>query len=150
MDLEELKKLREARLLEHKRKKRAYYLKSKMQKQQKQQVATKAKIDYEAELFSGNSVDFTKKLQEIVKKQKAHIDSREEIIKQKIQEYREKKRKYYEEHKQIRLEYDKEYRDKKKEKLKEYRREYYKKNKERILAQQKAKRLQKKMTKTEQ
>lgn len=143
MDLEELKKIRESKLLEHKRKKRAYYLKSKMQKKQK---ATKkvSSIDYEVELFGGN---FAEKLKEIAKKQKLHVESREEIIKNKISEYKEKKKQYYSEHKEIRLEYEKAYRDKKKEELKDYRREYYRKNREKILEQQKANRLKKKMEK---
>ncbi len=141
MDLAELKKIREEKLLEHKRKKRAYYLKSKMQKKQ---VATKkvSSIDYEVELFSGNFAD---KLKEIAKKQKLHVQSREEIIKNKIEEYKNKKQKYYSQNKEIRLEYDKEYRDKKKEKLREYRKEYYKKNRDKILQQQKENRLKKKM-----
>ncbi|PIF04089.1 MAG: hypothetical protein CSA86_03065 [Arcobacter sp.] len=141
MDLSELKRLREEKLLEHKRKKRAYYLKSKMNKKQKD-IKKVNSIDYQIELFGG---DFTQKLKDIAQKQKKHIDSREILIKQKIEEYRSKKQKYYKEHKKTRLEYDKEYRDKKKEKLKEYRREYYKKNKEKILLQQKQNRLNKKL-----
>jgi len=141
MDLSELKKRREEKLLEHKRKKRAYYLKSKMLKK-KTEVKKINSIDYEVELFGGNFAD---KLRDIAKKQKLHIQSREEIIQKKITEYRTKKQKYYEEHKETRLEYDKEYRDKKKEKLKEYRKEYYRKNKEKILAQQKQNRLNKKL-----
>jgi hypothetical protein len=140
MDLQELKKRREEKILEHKRKKRAYYLKSKMQKKQNDVVKVKS-IDYELELFGGN---FASKLKEIVQKQKAHMVSREEIISKKIDQYRKQKQKYYEEHKDTRLEYDKAYRDKKREKLKEYRKEYYKKNKEKILAQQKLNRLKKK------
>ena len=143
MDLVELKKIREANILEHKRKKRAYYLKTKMQKKQSSMKKINS-IDYEVELFSGN---FAKKLKEIAKKQRLHIESREEIIKNKIEEYKSKKQKYYNEHKQSRLEYDKKYRDKKKEKLKEYRKEYYRKNREKILAQQKENRLKKKMEK---
>ncbi len=142
MDLAELKKLREEKLLEHKRKKRAYYLKSKMQKKQKRVQKVASSIDYEVELFSGN---FAAKLKEIAKKQMLHVQSREDIIKNKIDEYKKKKQDYYNEHKQSRLEYDKEYRDKKKEKLKEYRKEYYRKNREKILAQQKANREKKKM-----
>jgi len=141
MDLSELKKLREEKLLEHKRKKRAYYLKSKMNKKQ-EEIKKVNSIDYEVELFGGN---FAQKLKDIAKKQKLHIESREEKINKKIEEYRSKKQKYYEEHKKTRLEYDKEYRDKKKEKLKEYRKEYYRKNKEKILLQQKKNRLNKKL-----
>ena len=141
MDLSELKKIREANILEHKRKKRAYYLKTKMQKKQTN-VKKIDSIDYGVELFSGN---FAQKLKEIAKKQKHHIESREDIIKKKMQEYKEKKKNYYNENKQMRLEYDKAYRDKKKEELKEYRREYYKKNREKILAQQRKNRLTKKM-----
>ena len=143
MDLAELKKIRESKILEHKRKKRAYYLKTKMQKKQANAKKINS-IDYEVELFGGN---FAEKLKEIAKKQKIHIESREEIIKKKIEEYRNKKQKYYSEHKESRLEYDKVYRDKKKEKLKEYRKEDYKKNREKILAQQKENRLNKKMEK---
>ena len=142
MDLEQLKKLRKEKLKEHKRKKRVYYLKSKMQKKQ---VESKRKIndkvDYEIELFGG---DFTKKLKEIAKKQHQHVQSREEIIKNKISDYKKKKQDYYKQHKKSRLEYDKEYRDRKKEQLKEYRKKYYQKNKEKILAQQKANREKKK------
>ncbi|MEA3513081.1 MAG: hypothetical protein U9R37_05720 [Campylobacterota bacterium] len=143
MDLEELKKRRNAKILEHKRKKRAYYLKAKMQKKQSEPKKI-VPVDYEVELFSGN---FAQKLKEIAKKQKLHIESRESIINKKVQEYKNKKQDYYAEHKESRLEYDKEYREKKKEELKEYRKEYYRKNKEKILAQQKANRLKQKMEK---
>jgi hypothetical protein len=143
MDLSELKKRREAKLLEHKRKKRAYYLKSKINKKQND-IKRINSIDYEVELFGGN---FAEKLRDIARKQKLHIQSREEVIKKKIEEYRTKKQKYYEENKEIRLEYDKEYRDKKKEKLKEYRKEYYRQNKDKILEQQKQNRLNKKLEK---
>ena len=143
MNLAELKKIREEKLLEHKRKKRAYYLKSKMQKEQNDMKKIDS-IDYEAELFGGN---FTEKLRDIAKKQKLHMESRQEIIGAKIQEYRSKKKQYYAQNKEDRLEYDKEYRDKKKEKLKKYRKEYYKKNKEKILEQQKQNRLNKKLEK---
>ncbi len=142
MDLEELKRRREANILAHKKKKKAYYLKTKLQKIQTQNVQKVNAINYEVELFGGN---FALKLKEIAKKQKQHIDSREDIIKQKIQEYRLKKKNYYEENKDQRLEYDKEYREKKKEKLKEYRKEYYRKNKEKILAKQKENRIKQKM-----
>jgi len=143
MNLAELKIIREKKLLEHKRKKRAYYLKSKMQKQQSNTKKIDS-VDYEIELFGGN---FAEKLRDIAKKQKQHMESRQEIIGTKIQEYRSKKKQYYVENKEYRLEYDKEYRDKKKEKLKEYRKEYYKKNKEKILLQQKQNRLNKKLEK---
>ena len=143
MDLAELKKIREAKLLEHKRKKRAYYLKSKMQKKQSNMNMKKiGSVDYEVELFGGN---FAEKLKEIAKKQKLHVQSREDIIKDKISEYKKKKQGYYNKHKETRLEYDKEYRDKKKEQLREYRKEYYKKNRQKILEQQKANRLKKKL-----
>jgi hypothetical protein len=144
MDLAELKRLREEKLLEHKRKKRAYYLKSKMQKKQARAQKVASSIDYEVELFGGN---FANKLKEIAKKQMLHVQSREEIIKDKIEEYKKKKKQYYHKHKESRLEYDKEYRDKKKEQLKKYRREYYLRNKEKILAQQKANRMKKKLEK---
>lgn len=135
MDLAELKKRREDNLKAHKKKKRAYYLKSKLQKKDTKLLDQKPdKIDYEVELFGGS---FAQKLKEIAKKQKAHIESREEIIKLKIKEYQDKKHNYYLKNKNERLEYDKEYREKKKEKLREYRKEYYRKNKERILAKQK-------------
>jgi len=143
MDLTELKRRRDEKLLEHKRKKRAYYLKSKMQKQQTDMRKINS-IDYEAELFGGN---FTEKLRDIAQKQKKHMKSREVVISKKIQEYRLKKQQYYAQNKELRLEYDKEYRDKKKEKLKEYRKEYYKKNKEKILEQQKQNRINKKLEK---
>jgi len=142
MDLAELKKIREEKLLEHKRKKRAYYLKSKMQKKQAEAAKKVHSVDYEVELFGGN---FAEKLKEIAKKQKLHIQSREEIIKNKIEEYKNKKQQYYNKNKKTRLEYDKEYRDKQKEKLKEYRKEYYRKNREKILEQQKQNRLKNKI-----
>ena len=142
MDLSELKKIREEKLLEHKRKKRAYYLKSKMQKKQASVAKKVQSIDYEVELFGGNFAD---KLKEIAKKQKLHVQSREEIIRNKIEEYKNKKQLYYNQNKETRLEYDKEYRDKQKEKLREYRKEYYRKNKEKILQQQKENRLKNKM-----
>lgn len=133
MNLEELKRKREENLLIHKKKKQAYYIKSKFKNniEGKRKVSS---INYEDELFSGN---FNLKIKEIVKKQKKHIESREELIQKRIEEYREKKHNYYSKHKEKRLEYDKEYREKKKEELKLYRKEYYRKNKEKILAKQK-------------
>jgi hypothetical protein len=130
MDLSELKKLREKKILEHKRKKREYYLKSKANK------TVRKVIDYEEELSDKN---FAQKIKDIAKAQKAHVDDRKDLIVAKINDYRNKKREYYEENKEKRLEYDKEYREKKKEQLREYRRDYYKKNKEKILAKQKEK-----------
>ena len=141
MDLDELKKRREANLLAHKKKKRAYYLKTKLMKHELNQKRFNS-IDYEKELFGG---DFNLKLKEIAKKQKSHIESREELIKQKMFEYKQKKQNYYTSHRGRRLEYDKEYRDKKKEELKEYRKRYYQKNKVAILAKQKENREKKKM-----
>ncbi len=132
MDLEELKRIRKANIKAHKEKKKAYYLKKKLEKMPK--VIPSDAIDYEQELFSGN---FSRKIQEIAKKQKIYVDDRKDIITAKIQEYREKKQQYYLEHKKQRLEYDKLYREKKKEDLKSYRQEYYKKNKKKILAKQK-------------
>ncbi|MDX4059621.1 hypothetical protein Q6A89_03740 [Aliarcobacter skirrowii] len=117
MNFEELKKRRERNLSRHKLKKRAYYLKSKLNKE----------IDYEDELKDDG---FLLKMKSIAKSQKEYIFSRESIIKNKIKEYREKKREYYEQNKEKRLEYDKEYRERKKEELKEYRRKYYEKIKE--------------------
>jgi hypothetical protein len=130
MDLSELKKLREKKILEHKRKKREYYLKSKANK------TVRKVIDYEEELSDKN---FAQKIKDIAKAQKAHVDDRKDLIVAKINDYKNKKREYYEENKEKRLEYDKEYREKKKEQLREYRRDYYKKNKEKILAKQKEK-----------
>lgn len=133
MNLEELKRKREENLLAHKKKKQAYYIKSKL----KNNIEGNEKfssIDYDDELFSG---DFDLKIKEIVQKQRKHIESRKELIQKKIQEYKEKKHNYYSTHKQKRLEYDREYREKKKEELKLYRKEYYQKNKEKILAKQK-------------
>ncbi|MDX4065876.1 hypothetical protein Q6A91_07565 [Aliarcobacter skirrowii] len=117
MNFEELKKRRERNLSRHKLKKRAYYLKSKLNKE----------IDYEDELKDNG---FLLKMKSIAKSQKEYIFSRESIIKNKIKEYQEKKREYYEQNKEKRLEYDKEYRERKKEELKEYRRKYYEKIKE--------------------
>lgn len=117
MNFEELKKRRERNLSRHKLKKRAYYLKSKLNKE----------IDYEDELKDDG---FLLKMKSIAKSQKEYIFSRESIIKNKIKEYQEKKREYYKQNKEKRLEYDKEYRERKKEELKEYRRKYYEKIKE--------------------
>ncbi|HIP13499.1 MAG TPA: hypothetical protein EYG97_02875 [Arcobacter sp.] len=136
MNLDELKKRREANILKHKQKKKAYYLKAKLSKENENSSKPKV-IDYEKELFSGSSIDFASKMQEIAKKQKLHIESREDIIIQKMQEYKDKKQDYYNTNKKQRLQYDKEYRESKKEDLKAYRKEYYRKNKEKILARQK-------------
>ncbi len=138
MDLEELKRIRKANIIAHKRKKKAYYLKKKLEKST--QKTSNPAIDYEKELFSG---DFLSKIKEIAKKQKTYVDDRKEIIAAKIEEYREKKQQYYENNKEQRLEYDKIYREKKKDDLKAYRKEYYKKNKDKILARQKEARLAK-------
>jgi len=132
MDLEELKKIRKANILAHKKKKKAYYLKKKLENMPKDDK--KPLIDYEKELFSGN---FLSKIKEIAKKQKIYVEDREDIIASRIIEYREKKQQYYENHKEQRLEYDKQYRENKKAELKKYRKEYYKKNKELILKKQK-------------
>ncbi|MBS9782395.1 MAG: hypothetical protein KGV43_01170 [Arcobacter sp.] len=128
MDLRELKKIREDKFRSYKRKKREYYLKNKVKKRKV--------VDYDDE-FSG---DFNKKIKEIAKAQKLHVDNRRQIIVKKINDYRDRKREYYEENKNKRLEYDREYREKKKEELKQYRREYYRKNREKILAKQREKR----------
>ena len=69
MDLAELKKRREENLLAHKKKKRAYYLKTKL-KTRGSNIDKFASIDYEVELFGG---DFALKLKEIAKKQKEHV-----------------------------------------------------------------------------
>ena len=79
MNFEELKKRRERNLSRHKLKKRAYYLKSKLNKE----------IDYEDELKDDG---FLLKMKSIAKSQKEYIFSRESIIKNKIKEYQEKKR----------------------------------------------------------
>ena len=87
MNLEELKRLREEKVKEHKQKKRAYYLKSKLQKNNDTSKAKKEvskAINYEVELFGG---DLSLKLKEIAKKQRQHVESREDIIKHKLQEY---------------------------------------------------------------
>lgn len=117
MDFEELKKRRERNLSRHRLKKRAYYLKSKLNKE----------IDYDDELKDEN---FLEKIKSIAKSQKQYMDSRQDIIKNKIKEYQEKKREYYEQNREKRLEYDKEYRERKKDELKKYREKYYEKMKE--------------------
>jgi len=132
MNLEELKKLREKNFLEHKKKKKEYYLKNKAMKK-----APRKEIDYAQEL---NSENFASKIKEIAKVQKAHVDDRKDLIIAKINEYKKKKKEYYSLNKEKRLEYDREYRENKKEELREYRRNYYQKNKEKILAKQKIKR----------
>lgn len=128
MDLNELKKLRQEKILAHKRKKREYYLKNKQKK------IVRKEIDYSKEL---DDEHFVQKIKDIAKAQKQHVDNRKMLITKKINDYKNKKREYYEENKEKRLEYDKEYREKKKEQLREYRREYYQRNKKKNLAKQK-------------
>lgn len=140
MDLTELKKLREENFLAHKKKKREYYLKNKLQKSQKTKETPKI-YDYEDDL---NEDNFDFKIREIIKSQKAHVDSRKDKIIAKMNEYKEKKQEYYKENRDKRLEYDKEYREEKKQELKEYRKQYYEANKDKILAKQKEKRNQNK------
>jgi hypothetical protein len=138
MNLDELKRLREKNFQEHKAKKRNYYLKKKLESEQKKHSKnTNKAINYDNELYSG---DFKQKIKDIAKKQKLHIDDRQQQIIAKLQEYKNKKQEYYLKNRDKRLEYDKEYRERKKEELKKYRREYYLKNKERILNKQKEKR----------
>ncbi len=139
MNLEELKRLRRENFLAHKKKKREYYLKKKIEKTLSAKRNKIKEFDYETDL---NPLNFQKKIKEIIKQKKVHVDSRKEQIIQKIREYKEKKREYYLENKNKRLEYDKEYREQKKEELREYRREYYKKNKDEILQKQKERRKQ--------
>lgn len=135
-NLEELKRLREANFTNHKKKKRAYYLKSK-EKNSQPKYKNYKEIDYSNEL---NSENFAKNIKIIAQKQKAHVDDRKEQILLKIEEYKEKKQTYYQKNKEKRLEYDKIYRENKKEELKEYRKEYYKKNRNKILEKQKIRR----------
>lgn len=118
MNLDELKKIRKENFLAHKKKKRAYYLKSK---------ASKIEIDYDAEL---NGSNFLEKMKEIAHKQKEYMDGRKDAIIFKLNQYKELKKDYYEQNKDKRLEYDKEYREKKKDELKAYRQEYYRKLKQ--------------------
>lgn len=137
MDLEELKKLRKENFLDHKKRKREYYLKKKLESSIANKNLDKPHrdaINYENELQEDG---FLAKLKEIAKKQKAHVDSRKDIIIAKLQEYSERKQQYYQENKDKRLEYDKEYRETKKEELRNYRKEYYQKNKDKILQKQK-------------
>jgi len=138
MNLEELKQRREENLRLHKEKKKAYYLKKKLAGTAFEKVESKPQyIDYEKELFGGDFESFTAKIKEIAKKQKSHMEDREEIILAKVEEYRSKKKDYYLENKEKRLQYDKDYRQKKKEDLKNYRKSYYEKNKAKILEKQK-------------
>jgi len=132
MNLEELKKIRQEKLLAHKRKKREYYLKNKLKKQNIKPIH-----NYDKDL---NDLNFDFKIKEIIKQQKEHVDSRKEKIVKKIKQYKEKKQEYYLSNKSKRLEYDKNYREEKKEELKEYRKTYYKEHKNAILAKQKEKR----------
>jgi len=132
MNLEEIKKIRKENFLSHKKKKREYYLKKKLEK--RSQETKSVAIDYEDELSGDN---FFAKIKEIAKKQKAHVDSRKDQIVAKLQEYKLKKQEYYQENKNKRLEYDKAYREEKKEELKKYRKQYYEDNKEKILKKQK-------------
>lgn len=140
MDLEELKRIRKENFASHKKKKREYYLKKKLEKQANHDHS-KESYDYEQEL---NGDNFDLKIKEIIKQQKRHVDSRKDKIIQKINDYKQNKQAYYQDNKDKRLEYDKEYREKKKEELKEYRKKYYEQNKEKILAKQKEKRKSKK------
>ena len=145
MNLDELRQRREENIRLHKQKKKAYYLKKKLATTQPNQNEPKhAFIDYEQELFGGDGADFLAKIKEIVKKQKMHIEDREDIILAKIEEYRSKKKDYYNENKDKRLQYDKDYRIKKKEDLKQYRKNYYEKNRQKILQKQKEHRLKQK------
>jgi hypothetical protein len=136
MNLDELKQRREENIRLHKEKKKAYYLKKKLATTFGENVKKHQFIDYEKELFGGDLSSFTAKIKEIAKKQKTHIQDREEVIIAKIEEYKNKKKDYYLENKEKRLQYDKDYRIKKKENLKNYRKEYYDKNKEKILEKQ--------------
>lgn len=136
MNLEDLKNIRKEKLLSHKRKKREYYLKNKLEKQGKNSKP-KTVYDYSDDL---NDLNFDFKIKEIIKQQKEHVDSRKEKIIKKISDYKEKKQEYYFLNKNKRLEYDKEYRENKKEELKEYRKKYYEKNRKKILEKQKEKR----------
>ena len=96
LNLEKLKKIREANFAKHKKKKREYYIKSK-----KKDAQTKYKdykeINYAKEL---NSENFAKNIKLIAKKQKAHVDDRKEIILLKMKEYKEKKQNYYQKNKE--------------------------------------------------
>lgn len=121
MNLEELKKIRENNFLNHKKKKKGYYLKNKFQKNEN------SIIDYEKEL---NEENFLLKIKQIAHNQKLYVDSRKDSIVKKLDEYKELKKEYYNQNKEKRLKYNKEYREKRKEELKEYRKEYYKKQKE--------------------
>ena len=86
MNLEELKRRREENILKHKQKKKAYYLKKKLQDQKKETTDTKSLINFDKELFSGSIDDFNLKIKDIVKKQKAHITNREDVIMQRVKE----------------------------------------------------------------
>ena len=137
MDLEELKRRREENLKAHKKKKKEYYLKKKLEKQAAQAKETKAPPKViDYAKEFSHGVDFAVKFKEIAKAQKAHVDDRKDIIVAKIQEYKKRKQDYYKENKDKRLAYDKAYREKKKEDLKKYRKEYYEKNREAILEKQ--------------
>ena len=132
MNLDELKSLREKNFANHKKKKKAYYLKNKALKE-----GQKVEINYEEDF---NTKSFHARMKAIAKAQKEHVDNRKELIIAKINQYKKTKKEYYSQNKNKRLDYDKEYRKKKKEDLKEYRKRYYQENKEKILAKQKEKR----------
>ncbi|MBI3873817.1 MAG: hypothetical protein HY307_02220 [Arcobacter sp.] len=137
MNLDDLKQRREENIRLHKDKKKAYYLKKKLATNANSSDVKHEFVDYEQELFGGDLASFTAKIKEIAKKQKTHIQDREDVIVAKIEEYRSKKKDYYLENKDKRLQYDKDYRIKKKEDLKNYRKSYYEKNKNKILTKQK-------------
>ncbi len=137
MNLDELKTRREKNILLHKQKKKAYYLKKKLQMQETINIVPKKSIDYSKELSMHNAEDFLKKLKTIAKQQKIHVQNREEVIIEQIIQYKGKKKDYYLKNKEKRLEYDKQYRQDKKDDLKKYRKEYYEKNKDKILSKQK-------------
>jgi hypothetical protein len=84
MNLDQLKNLREKNFSNHKKKKKAYYLKTKALKEGK-----KIEIDYAQEL---NTKNFHSKIKEIAKAQKAHVDDRKDLIIAKINEYKKIKK----------------------------------------------------------
>lgn len=144
MDINELKKIRHQNFIDHKKKKRDYYLKSKGNKKKsyKNPINLSKSIDFDNDL---NNENFLNTIKKIAKAQKNHIDLRKDLIKEKIKEYKNNKKSYYEKNKEKRLNYNKVYREEKKEKLKQYRKDYYQKNKEKLLEQQRKRRLIKKL-----
>ena len=107
-------------------------------KEKKRAYYLKSKIKKEIDYEDELKDDgFLKKMQEIVKSQRLYMDSRQETIKKKIEECQILKRDYYKKNKEKKIKNDRENRERKKEQLKAYRQKYYEKQKEKKLEEEK-------------